>query len=320
MTQHRNSNNKDNKKLLDHKNRNIRGRKQERLRKTIVGYIILAVAIIILICSMLWMFQAAQKHGAKAAKANQIQKPEKISVKIKEKEKAKEKVAEDRSGFVVTPGLAVGATEQTQEKVVYLTLDDGPSPNTIPVLDILDKYNVKATFFVTNAMPEYSYLIKEAYDRGHTIGLHTYSHDYASVYASVDAYFSDLDAIGQVVKEQIGYVPCFIRFPGGSSNTVSTKYTQGIMSALAQETVARGYQYYDWNCSSGDGSVRTKEELIGQATSCSDNNIVLLSHDSVAKQTTVEALPTIIEYYQSQGYVFKALNRESYVAHHGINN
>ena len=82
MTQHRNSNNKDNKKLLDHKNRNIRGRKQERLRKTIVGYIILAVAIIILICSMLWMFQAAQKHGAKAAKANQIQKPEKISVKI----------------------------------------------------------------------------------------------------------------------------------------------------------------------------------------------------------------------------------------------
>ena len=84
------------------------------------------------------------------------------------------------------------------------------------MLDILDKYQVKATFFVTNGMPEYSYMIKEAYDRGHTIGLHTYSHDYAVVYASQDAYFKDLEAIGEVVKGQIGYVPCFIRFPGGS--------------------------------------------------------------------------------------------------------
>ena len=103
-------------------------------------------------------------------------------------------------------------------------------------------------------------MIKKAYDKGHTIGMHTYSHDYAKVYASVDAYFQDLDQIGQLVKEEIGYVPCFIRFPGGSSNTISASYTKGIMTTLTQEVQARGYQYYDWNGSSGDGSVRTTEE------------------------------------------------------------
>ncbi len=79
---------------------------------------------------------------------------------------------------------------------MYLTLDDGPSDNTQAVLDILDKYNAKATFFVTGEMPEYKDMIKAAYDKGHTIGMHTYSHDYAKVYASVDAYFQDLDQIG----------------------------------------------------------------------------------------------------------------------------
>ena len=143
--------------------------------------------------------------------------------------------ADDRSEFAVQPGRKVGTTEQSDEKVVYLTLDDGPSKNTQAVLDILDKYNAKATFFVTGAMPEYKDMIKKAYDKGHTIGMHTYSHDYAKVYASVDAYFQDLDQIGQLVKEEIGYVPCFIRFPGGSSNTISASYTKGIMTTLTQE-------------------------------------------------------------------------------------
>lgn len=243
-----------------------------------------------------------------------------VSVRDRIDEKRAKARASDRSDFAVRPGEVPGSQEQTGDKVVYLTLDDGPSPNTQPVLDILDKYQVKATFFVTNGMPQYSYLIKEAYDRGHTIGLHTYSHDYAAVYASQEAYFRDLDAIGEVVKEQIGYVPCFIRFPGGSSNTVSKKYTPGIMTALAQEVQNRGYQYYDWNASSGDGGVLTTEELVNNATSFQENNIILLSHDSAAKQTTVEALPKIIEHYQSLGYEFKALDRSTYVPHHGINN
>lgn len=229
-------------------------------------------------------------------------------------------VKQERLDFAVQPGRIPGTDTETDEKVMYLTLDDGPSYNTPAVLDILDRYHVKATFFVTNEMPEYAYLIKEAYDRGHTIGLHTYSHNYASVYASVEAYFQDLDAIGKVVCEQIGYVPCFIRFPGGSSNTISANYMPGIMTQLADEVHNRGYQYYDWNASSGDGSVLGTEELVANATRFTENNLVLLSHDAAAKETTVEALPRIIEYYQSQGYVFKALDREAYAPHHGINN
>ena len=261
---------------------------------------------------------AKKKEAAKKLTINENETD--TSNKDNAEKQSQEDQAEDRSEFAVQPGRTVGTTEQSDEKVVYLTLDDGPSKNTQAVLDILDKYNAKATFFVTGAMPEYKDMIKKAYDKGHTIGMHTYSHDYAKVYASVDAYFQDLDQIGQLVKEEIGYVPCFIRFPGGSSNTISASYTSGIMTTLTQEVQARGYQYYDWNGSSGDGAVRTTEQLVAQATSFHDNNIILLSHDSETKDTTVEALPQIIEYYQSQGYTFKALDLNSYVAHHGVNN
>lgn len=207
-------------------------------------------------------------------------------------------------------------------KVVYLTIDDGPSENTQAVLDILDKYECKATFFVVGHNPDYFPMIKEAYDRGHTIGLHTFTHDYATVYSSQQAYFDDLDAIGNVVKEQIGYVPCFIRFPGGSSNSVSADYSAGIMTALVDEVQARGYQYYDWNVSSGDGSDHTADDLLYYATEDAPEyeNIVLLMHDSATKQSSVEALPSIIEYYQARGYTFEAIDRSTIVPHHGTNN
>ena len=131
----------------------------------------------------------------------------------------------------------------------------------------------------------------------------------------------DLDKIGQVVEGQIGYVPCFVRFPGGSSNTISRNYSKGIMSTLSQDLPAKGYQYYDWNADSGDGEGDSTQEII--AKSCSyDNytNIVLLMHDAAAKTSTVEALPTVIEYYQARGYTFKAIDRSSMVPHHSIGN
>lgn len=303
--------------------------RRKRRRRSTVSIIAISVGVVILTGTAVFAGYRIFKNDGSDARKDHISSSKKrtipvintdVSVRDRIVEREAEKKSGDRSGFAVQPGNVPGSQEQTQEKVVYLTLDDGPSPNTQPVLDILDKYQVKATFFVTNGMPEYSHMIKEAYDRGHTIGLHTYSHDYASVYASQDAYFSDLEAIGEVVREQIGYVPCFIRFPGGSSNTVSRKYTSGIMTALAQEVQNRGYQYYDWNASSGDGGVLSTEELVNNATSFNENNIILLSHDSAAKQTTVEALPRIIEHYQSLGYEFRALDRDTYVPHHGINN
>ena len=224
--------------------------------------------------------------------------------------------------FAVNPARTDWNYDTTNgHKTMYLTFDDGPSANTERVLDILDQYNCKATFFVTGQNPDYFPWIKEAYDRGHTIGLHSYSHDYESCYSSPEAFWNEFDQIGQVVKDQIGYVPCFIRFPGGASNTVSADYSQGIMTELANQVHERGYQYYDWSLSCGDGSVHTADELVYYGCEpTEEENVIYLAHDGAAKETTVEALPAIIEYYQSQGYTFEAIDRDTMVYQHGISN
>lgn len=236
----------------------------------------------------------------------------------------------DRSGnktvkkrkVTVVENKEIGVYKQTEDKIIYLTFDDGPSSNTKTILDILDKYNAKATFFVTGANPVYNHLIKDAYNRGHTIGLHTYSHDYKTVYSSIDGYFNDLAKIGTIVKEQIGFVPKYIRFPGGASNSVSKKYCAGIMSLLTKEVINQGYQYYDWNSGTGDAARNNVpvDQLFASATASSANNQVILAHDTDAKDTTVEALPSIIEHFQTLGYVFKGIDDNSYVPHHHVNN
>lgn len=206
-------------------------------------------------------------------------------------------------------------------KVVYLTFDDGPSKFTPDVLKILDNYNCKATFFVTGMNSSYRKYIKEAHDQGHTIGLHTYSHNYSKVYASTDAYFEDLNKIGNLVKEYLGYFPKYIRFPGGSSNAISKKYSAGIMTKLTKMVTDKGFKFYDWNAENGDGfSNVSKTEMLKRATSSSANQIMILMHDANGKQTTVDILPQVIEYYQNRGYVFKAIDDSSIVPHQRVNN
>lgn len=222
----------------------------------------------------------------------------------------------------VVDKLPIKDKGQSEEKIVYLTFDDGPSANTLKILDILDQYDAKATFFVTGTNQKYNYVIKEAHKRGHTIGLHTYSHDYASLYKSVDAYFDDLNKVGEMVKKEIGYVPRFIRFPGGASNTISRKYCPGIMSTLVNEVKARGYQYYDWNADSTDASGNhvAVSKLVANGTSSQATNINLLCHDTDAKSTTVEALPAIISHYKQLGYQFKGIDEDSFTPHQKVNN
>lgn len=232
-------------------------------------------------------------------------------------------IAKDASGNQSEKTINVQVIDKTDknEKVVYLTFDDGPSVHTPEVLDILERYGCKATFFITGMNATYRKYIKTAYDAGHTIGLHTYSHSYSKVYASTDAYFEDLEKIGQLAKEYIGFVPKYIRFPGGSSNTVSKKYTKGIMSQLTKMVTEKGYIYYDWNSENGDGySKMSQSEMIKRATSSKENQIMILMHDANGKQNTVETLPEIIEYYQKKGYTFKAIDDSSLVPHQHVNN
>lgn len=263
--------------------------------------------------------EAARERAQIAAE----KKAEEEKKKAEEEKIAAAKRAEEerKKSLSIQPGVPIGTTEADEnEKVVYLTFDDGPSKNTKAILEILDRYNAKATFFITGEDENHRDLIKEAYDAGHTIGLHTYSHKYSEVYASVDAYFKDLEKVGKLAEEQLGFVPCFIRFPGGASNMVSAQYCQGIMSRLVNLVQEKGYQYYDWNVDSGDGAGQGKDDLISNSQTDKLSHVMILCHDAGAKEATVEALPSIIEYYQQRGYEFRAIDRESYVVHHTVNN
>lgn len=198
---------------------------------------------------------------------------------------------------------------------IYLTFDDGPSANITPkILDILKEENVKATFFVINASDDLNYIIKRAYDEGHTIALHSYTHNYAKIYSSDDAYFNDLYAIRQKVKNIIGVEPNIIRFPGGTSNTVSRRYNSHIMSRLSKEVMNRGFIYFDWNISSGDASSNptrtTVYNNVVAGLSTRKTNVVLM-HDSAAKTYTLEALRDIIRYGKSKGYKFDKITEST---------
>ena len=190
-------------------------------------------------------------------------------------------------------------------KVVYLTFDDGPSAHTARLLDILDKYGVKATFFVTNQFPKYQYMIGETYRRGHTIALHTYSHNYASVYANEDAYYRDLSMIRDICVAQTGQIPTIVRFPGGTSNTVSRKHCRGIMTALTQSISYHGYLYCDWNVSSGDaGGAKTRSAVYNNVISGIRKHSVsiVLQHDITSH--SVSAVEDILFWGIQNGYTF----------------
>lgn len=204
--------------------------------------------------------------------------------------------------------------------IIYLTFDDGPNNGTTNViLDILKEEGVKATFFVTGFGPDE--LIKREFDEGHTVALHTNVHDYAKVYASVDAYFNDLYTIQERVKRITGQESKIIRFPGGSSNTVSRRYCSGIMSTLVQEVQNRGFKYYDWNVSSGDAGNTTLASGVYNnvisGLSPTRSNMVLM-HD--VKSYTRDALRDIIRYGKNNGYIFEKITMDTPMVTQRVNN
>ena len=204
-------------------------------------------------------------------------------------------------------------------KTVYLTFDDGPSIYTKEILDTLDKYGVKATFFVVNG--KQNHLMKEIVNRGHQIGLHTYTHRYDILYKSEQAYYDDLNKINEVVKNETGVETKLIRFPGGSSNVISKKHSKGLMTKLTASVVENGYYYYDWNCTNGDAE--GAKTVTDQLRYCSKfprsaNEIVVLMHDN--KKLTAQSLPYIIEYYKACGMEFGILTPEVTGAHHPVHN
>lgn len=211
----------------------------------------------------------------------------------------------------------------TEKKIAYLTFDDGPSKNTDEILGILDDFNVKATFFVTGLNEEYYDLIKKEKVNGHAIGVHTFSHDYKLIYSSKEAFFEDLEMLQNMIVKQTGQPSTILRFPGGSSNTVSKNYSAGIMKALTDIVTEKGYVYFDWNASNGDGnSNMSTTSLINTALReiRGKNEVMILMHDGTGNKNTAEALPVILKSMISQGYEFQIIDASAAVFHHQIAN
>lgn len=225
-------------------------------------------------------------------------------------------------GYVSAQYIKVKSAK-SNGRVIYLTFDDGPYKYTDKLLKILKKYDVKATFFVTNQYPDYRSMIKKEAKAGHTVAVHTYSHDYAKIYKSRRAYLDDLDKMAAIIKKQTGKYPHILRFPGGSSNTVSRNYCRGIMSDLTSYVGDYGYVYSDWNVTSGDAGETTSTEqvyknVINGIKNQGSKPSVVLQHD--IKGFSVDAVERIIKWGLDNGYTFKKMTKKNGIVHHGVNN
>lgn len=194
-----------------------------------------------------------------------------------------------------------------EEKIAYLTFDDGPSTKITPqILDILDRYKIKATFFVLGTMVEKnSNVLKDAVSRGNSIGVHSFSHVTSHLYQNEKNFLEEIRQSEEILKKHIGnnFKTRLFRYPGGSFEAYKKQYMYALNNL--------GYVSIDWNCVNGDAAILnpTKQILIEEVkrTSLNKNQLVVLMHDSDTKQVTADALPSIIEYLISQGYEFALL-------------
>ena len=230
----------------------------------------------------------------------------------------------DANGNKTKKDRKVAVIEKSETAgIIYLTFDDGPSVTSTPyILDILKEEGVKATFFIINYNENTEYLVKRIVNEGHTIAIHGYSHDYNQIYQSVDAYMENITKLRDKIKQTTGVDTKITRFPGGSSNTVSS-FNPKIMTKLTQKVVEEGYRYFDWNVSSEDaGGASTSQAVYKNVTehlSHKRSNVVLM-HDFSNNKKTINALRDIIHYGKNNGYNFEKITESTPMVTHRVNN
>lgn len=197
-------------------------------------------------------------------------------------------------------------------KTAYLTFDDGPSGNTDIILQTLQEENVKATFFVVGTDDAGNLArMRRIVQEGHTIGMHSYSHSYKKIYASVEAFLKDMYQVFNLIKDTTGVTPTCFRFPGGSINS----YNKAVYKDIKAEMIRRGFVPYDWNVSSGDASTTkyTPEQLTGYVLNGigSKSRIIVLMHDSSSKENTAQAVRQIIIGIREKGFIFAPLDYQT---------
>ena len=209
---------------------------------------------------------------------------------------------------------------KSEDKELYITFDDGPNKSTKKLLDVLRLNGVKATFFVTNQEPKFLNNLKIMKEDGHTIAVHTYSHDY-SIYSSEETFFEDLFKMECEMYKEVGELSNIIRFPGGAGNISSKDYNEGIMGRLTQLVEDMGYVYYDWNVSSGDGGYISSAEILKNAKDgigVPKEKHIVLFHD--ANDETVEIIDDFIQYAKDRGFKMLPLKNNSFICHFNVKN
>ena len=271
------------------------------LKKMIIRFIFISIFILLILCAILLVKVVSLETQLSFV----TQRLDAVIQEIEEQRTISEnnsKQPEEQTGFEEETATidalsenVLKEEEQEHLRKVYLTFDDGPSGYTQEILEILDQYDVKATFFVLGKEDEESQkAMQDIVNQGHTLGMHSYSHKYNEIYESVESFTEDFNKLREYLYDVTGVESNCYRFPGGSSNTISSVNMYEFADVLEEKEIP----FFDWNISSGDGSsVRLSvQEIVDNCMNGieQDNSIILL-HDSTQKRTTVEALPTIIE-------------------------
>lgn len=270
-------------------------------------YLIVTICAIVILCVKTVSLQRQIDKITEAINESKIKKAEETAAKP------------DNSSVLFMDKASVEANlaDENDTLKVYLTFDDGPSKNTDRILDILDDYNVKATFFVCGYTDDASLnAMKRIVSDGHTIGMHSYSHNYSQIYSSLDAFKDDFSKIENLIYDTTGVEAEFYRFPGGSSNKVSNTD----MSQFIKYLNDSGIKYFDWNVASGDATTKayTSDELVENVMKdvVKYKTSVVLLHDANDKNETVQALPDIIEELQAEGALILPITDETTLIQH----
>lgn len=310
-----------------------RRKRVNKLKKMIIGVIVICISVLLVVSGILLArLFSAQKRIKVLEQENKKLIEENAELTARLEESVAERVDAEVSGAAPKTEEAPQETQpptqpssQPQqpeqplenEKHVYLTFDDGPSENTGAVLDILKQYNAKATFFVIGKTDPASLdLYKRIVAEGHSLGIHSYTHKYTQVYASMESFQNDVLSLQAHLKAVTGQDVYLYRFPGGSSNRVSKVPIEDCIRFLSEN----GFTYYDWNATNGDatGKEMSLEEMVSSVTSVLDKyqNLTVLMHDGAGKQKTVEALPAILEQLQARGAQILPITSETKPVQH----
>lgn len=207
--------------------------------------------------------------------------------------------------------------------VICLTFDDGPSGITPSILDVLKENDVKATFFIVDYPTQYEDTVSRIINEGHTLGIHGMSHNYSKIYSSPEAIMENFTTLQNKIMDDFNYLAKYIRFPGGSSNTISKNYCEGVMKKATNMVKQEKMEYYDWNVDTDDaGSARTPDEIYNNFVNGIQPGLenVVLMHDGEGHEPTLKALQKIISYAKENGYVFTAISEQTTPVQHSVNN